>query len=107
MRPYQVAIGLTAMTLNVVGIVYFVLWLSGTPLLFPGPEGPPDYIITALWTTVLGVIGTIAWLRLYRKLTFAPPATRVVGIRRFMIFQRVGLVLLLIPAVLIAAIAAS
>jgi NADH:ubiquinone oxidoreductase subunit 5 (subunit L)/multisubunit Na+/H+ antiporter MnhA subunit len=101
-RRIHVVVGLAATILNVVGIVCLLRWAAKTDFLFGHYEGPAICIVTALWTSLIGVIATVAWflIRLYGK----PASQRSTRVKpassKLMLFQGIALAVLLLPACL-------
>jgi hypothetical protein len=100
-RRIQVLVGLAATILNVVAIVYFALWTTQTALL-QGQYGPASYLLTALWTALIGVIATVTWflIGLCGKLTPRISPTEKPASPSLTLFQGIMLVVLLFPVCL-------
>lgn len=98
----QVAVGLAATLSNIVAIVYFLRWIGQTDFMFGHKEGPPGYILTALWLALIGVIATAAWflIGLHRKLIARKSTVEKSAFSGWMWFQGVTLIVLLFPACL-------
>lgn len=101
-RRIHVVVGLAATILNVVGIVCLLRWAAKTDFLFGHYKGPAIYIVTALWTSLIGVIATVAWflIRLYGKLASRRSTTVKPASSRLMLLQGIALAVLLLPACL-------
>jgi HEAT repeats len=107
LRGLQIAAVIGAVVLDILGIVYFVLWLGATDWLFGHTQGPPAYIITALWAAGAGLVATAIWLVLAVVGGIRTRAPIGQGRGRRVVWQAAGLVLLAIPTALIAAIGIS
>jgi len=97
-RRIQFVVGIGATILNIVAIVYFLRWY---PLPFCD-AGPPVYILTALWTSLIGVIATATWflIGLYGKLASRRSTAVKPAFSMLMLFQGITLAVLLLPACL-------
>ena len=97
-RRIQFVVGIGATILNIVAIVYYLRWL---PLPFCD-EGPPVYVLTALWTSLIGVIATATWflIGLYGKLASRRSTAVKPAFSMLMLFQGITLAVLLLPACL-------
>ncbi len=101
-RRIHVVVGLAATILNVVGIVCLLRWAAKTDFLFGHYKGPAIYIVTALWTSLIGVIATVAWflIGLYGKLASRRSTTVKSASFRLTLLQGIALAVLLLPACL-------
>lgn len=102
-RCIQAVVGLTAMLLNIVAIIYFVRWFAQTDFMFGHKKGPPGYILTALWLALIGLIAMIAWflIVLNEKLASRRSTTVKSASSRLTLLQGITLVVLLLPVCLI------
>lgn len=100
-RRIQVIVGLAATILNSVAIVYFARWTMKTDLL-DGHFGPASYLLTALWTALIGVIATVTWFLIGLCGKLAPRISPTVkpASRTLTLFQGIMLAVLLLPACL-------
>ena len=100
-RRIQFVVGIGATILNIVAIVYFLRWLRYC-MPFSNAQPPPVYILTSLWTSLIGVIATATWflIGLYGKLASRRSTAVKPAFSMLMLFQGITLAVLLLPACL-------
>jgi len=107
LRTIQFAVGLFAIVFEVVGAVYFGVWIRKTDWLMGHTHGPPAQIMTAFWAAGAGVVGTGLWMTIavYGRFAFSVRSEQRRSKWRWL--QPILLVLLLIPAGFVVLIGAA